>query len=80
MCDRCCSCTKSDEEADREIETFLAHSTPDQAWALYFVSDGVVRENIETALVALIAKGSEALADEFPALASRCRQMSGDRE
>lgn len=79
MCDRCCSCTESDEKAYREIEIFLAHSTPDQSWALYFVSEGVVRENIETAVIALIAKGNEALADEFPALASRYRQMSGDR-
>jgi len=79
MCDRCCSCTESDEKAYREIETFLAHSSPEQAWALHFISDGVVRENIETAVVALIAKGNAALADEFPALAKRHRQMNGDR-
>lgn len=78
MCDKCSCCTESNEKEYREIETFIEHSSPEQAWALYFVSDGVVRENIETAVVALIAKGNKGLEAEFPELASQ-HQLSGDR-
>jgi hypothetical protein len=78
MCEKCCRCTDSDEGANSDIENFLAHSTPEQAWALHFVSEGSVRNRIETAIAALIAQGNEALADEFPALASG-NQPSGDR-
>lgn len=78
MCDKCYRCTESDAHAAYEIESFLSRSTPEQARALHFVSEGSVRESIESAVSALISKGNEALAAEFPGLATQRQQPRGD--
>ncbi|KFF42187.1 hypothetical protein JH25_27870 [Pseudomonas sp. BRG-100] len=71
MCEKDCRCYHNSEEykAYKVIEDQIGQSTPDQAWALYFVSEGVVRENITTAVMTHIANGNEALASAFPELA-----------
>lgn len=71
MCDKGCRCyVDSDEfKAYQDIEELIGHSTPEQAWALYFVSAGVVRENIATAVMTHIARGNKALLVEFPEFA-----------
>jgi len=74
MCDKGCCCLESDEQkAYQDIEDFIGQNPPDQAWALYYVSAGVVRENIEKAVITLIARGNKALAAEFPQFAQAGR-------
>jgi len=67
-----CQChLESDEyKAYKEIEEQIAHCTPEQAWAMYYVSAGVVRQNIAMAVTEHIARGNKALLVEFPELAS----------
>jgi hypothetical protein len=61
---------QSDEYKDyKVIEDQLRSMTPDQAWALYFVSEGIVRENILTAVMTHIADGNKELVSAFPELA-----------
>ncbi|TVT79561.1 hypothetical protein [Pseudomonas sp. H3(2019)] len=66
-----CQCyLESDEyKAYKEIEEQIAHCTPEQAWAMYYVSAGAVRENITLAVMENIARGNKALLVEFPDLA-----------
>lgn len=82
MCEKCCRCLESDEKAYQDIEALIAQSTPDQVWALHYVSSGSVRENIETAVAALIARGNTVLEAEFPQFAevSRRKQLQGGQE
>lgn len=57
----------SDEyKAYKAIEDEIGKITPDQTWALYFVSEGVVREDIITAVMTHIANGNEELVAVFP--------------
>jgi len=61
---------KPDEyQAYKDIEEQIGHCTPEQAWAMYYVSAGAVRENIALAVMELIARGNKALLVEFPELA-----------
>lgn len=71
MCDKDCRCYfESDEyKAYQDIEELIGQSTPEQAWALYFVSAGVVRENIAVAVMTHIARGNKSLKATFPELA-----------
>ena len=71
MCEKDCRCYHNSEEykAYKAIEEQVGHSTPDQAWALYFVSEGIVRENITMAVMTHIANGNKALISVFPELA-----------
>lgn len=70
MCDKNCRCCFETDEynAYRDIEELIGQSTPEQAWALYFVSAGVVRENIAAAVMTHIARGNKALKATFPEL------------
>ena len=66
MCDKDCRYyLETDEKAYQDIEDLIGQSTPDQAWALYFISTGVVRQNIATAVMTHIAKGNKALKATF---------------
>lgn len=71
MCDKDCRCYLETGEfkAYQDIKGLIGKSTPDQAWALYFVSAGVVRENIATAVMTHIARGNKALEATFPEFA-----------
>lgn len=61
---------KSDEfKAYQEIEEQIGHCTPEQARAMYYVSAGVMRENIALAVMEHIARGNKALLVEFPEFA-----------
>lgn len=80
MCDKCCRCMESDEKAYRDLEVLIEQSAPERVWALYFVSDGVVRENIIKVVTSLIAQGGKGLEAEFPGLAPRSGQPQGGRE
>ncbi len=53
MCDKDCRCYLETDEfkAYQDIEELIGQSTPKQAWALYVMSAGVVRENIATAVM-----------------------------
>lgn len=68
MCDKDCGCYFETEhqKAYQDIEDLIGQNTPEQAWALYFVSTGVVRENIASAVMTLIARGKKALKAAFP--------------
>ncbi|ROM46066.1 hypothetical protein BK648_15555 [Pseudomonas poae] len=67
---------KSDEDnAYKEIEEQIGLCTPEQAWAMYYVSTGMVREYITRAVMAHIGRGNRALLLEFPELA-RVEKMS----
>lgn len=64
------SCADPDDcQAYRDIEEQIGHCSPDQAWAMYFVSTGVVREHITRAVAKHIAMGNKGLLVEFPDLA-----------
>lgn len=71
MNNRACSDYVESEafKAYQDIENMIAQSTAEQAWALYFVSTGMVRENIAKAVKAHIAKGNAALKAAFPEFA-----------
>ncbi|WP_395608365.1 hypothetical protein [Pseudomonas sp. B22129] len=58
-----------DDNAYSEIEEQIGHCTPEQAWAMYYVSTGMVREYITRAVMAHIGRGNRALLLEFPELA-----------
>lgn len=58
-----------DYKAYKEIEEQIGHCTPEQAWAMYFVSTGMVREYITLAVMEHIGRGNKALLFEFPELA-----------
>lgn len=58
-----------EDQAYKEIEEQIGHCTPEQAWAMYFVSTGVVREHITLAVMEHIGRGNKALLFEFPELA-----------
>ncbi|WP_210644190.1 hypothetical protein [Pseudomonas sp. Tri1] len=61
---------ESDEyKAYKEIEEQIIHCTPEQAWAMYSISTGMVRVNITQVVTKLIAGGNKALQVEFPELA-----------
>ena len=61
---------KSDEyQAYKEIEEQIGNCTPEQAWAMYYVSSGMVREFITLAVMEHIGRGNRALLLEFPDLA-----------
>jgi hypothetical protein len=61
---------ESDEyKAYKAIEEQIGHCPPEQAWAMYYVSVGAVRENITLAVMEHIANGNKALLVEFPELA-----------
>ena len=68
MCNKECNCYHDSDEfkAYQDIENLIGQSTGDQAWALYFVSIGVVRENIATAVMTHIARGNKELKAAFP--------------
>ena len=57
-----------DDEAYTEIEEQIGHCTPEQAWAMYYVSTGMVREYITRAVMEHIGRGNRALLLEFPDL------------
>lgn len=64
------SCADPDDcQAYRDIEEQIGHCSPDQAWAMYFVSTGVVRDHIARAVAKHIAMGNKGLLVEFPDLA-----------
>lgn len=71
MCEKDCNCyLHSDEyKAYKAIEEQVGVSTPDEAWALYFVSVGSVREDIAMAVMTHIANGNLALVSAFPEFA-----------
>ncbi|MFA0921899.1 hypothetical protein ACDH53_27240, partial [Pseudomonas tremae] len=73
---QCCS-TPDECKAYRDIEEQIGHCTPDQAWGMYFVATGSVRENIRWAVMKHIAQGNKALLVEFPELAPA---KKGDHE
>jgi len=56
-------------KAYNEIEEQIIHCTPEQAWAMYSISTGMVRVNITQAVKKLIAAGNKALLVEFPEFA-----------
>ncbi|MDT8909070.1 MULTISPECIES: hypothetical protein [Pseudomonas] len=58
-----------DRKAYKEIEEQIIHCTPEQAWAMYSISTGMVRLNITQAVKKLIAAGNKALLAQFPELA-----------
>lgn len=58
-----------DDEAYTQIEEQIGHCTPEQAWAMYYVSTGMVREYITRAVMEHIGRGNRALLLEFPELA-----------
>ncbi|WP_411566797.1 hypothetical protein ACLIN3_27175 (plasmid) [Pseudomonas orientalis] len=61
---------ESDElKAYKEIEEHIGKVPPDEAWALYFVSSGAVRENVATAVMTHISHGNKGLVTEFPEFA-----------
>lgn len=61
---------KPDEyQAYKDIEEQIGHCTPEQAWAMYYVSSGMVREFITLAVMEHIGRGNRALLLEFPDLA-----------
>ncbi|WP_260958697.1 hypothetical protein [Pseudomonas citri] len=62
-------CESDEYKAYKEIEEQIVHCTPEQAWAMYCISDGTVRINITLAVTKLIARGNKALQVEFPELA-----------
>lgn len=68
MCNEECNYYYNSDEfkSYQDIENLIGQSTEEQAWALYFVSEGVVRENIAKAVMTHIAKGNEALKAAFP--------------
>lgn len=73
----CQSYLESDEyKAYKEIEEQIGHCTPEQAWAMYYVSVGMVRENIALAVMEHIARGNKALLVEFPELAPAEREFT----
>ncbi|AKA81970.1 hypothetical protein C4K00_1844 [Pseudomonas synxantha] len=57
-----------DYKAYKEIEEQIGLCTPEQAWAMYYVSTGMVRENITLAVMEHIGRGNRALLLEFPDL------------
>lgn len=64
------TCADPDDwQAYRDIEEQIGHCSPDQAWAMYFVSTGAVREHIALAVAKHIAMGNKGLLIEFPDLA-----------
>lgn len=71
MCNKECSCYHGTDEfkAYQDIENLIGQSTAEEAWALYFVSEGIVRENIATAVMTHIANGNKALKAAFPEFA-----------
>lgn len=56
------------------IEEQIGHCSPEQAWAMYYVSAGVVREQIAHAVIHHIRQGNTALRAEFPELARADRE------
>lgn len=56
------------------IEEQIGHCSAEQAWAMYYVSAGVVREQIAHAVIHHIRKGNKALRAEFPELARADRE------
>lgn len=64
-----CDLESDEYKAYKEIEEQIGHCTPEQAWAMYYVSAGAVRENITLAVMEQIARGNKALLVEFPELA-----------
>ncbi|RMR11253.1 hypothetical protein ALP90_200131 [Pseudomonas amygdali pv. ulmi] len=67
MCNKECRCCRVTDElkAYEDIENLIGESTVDQVLALYFVSEGVVRENIAKAVMSHIAQGKKALKAAF---------------
>ena len=55
-----------DDKAYKDIEEQIGHCTPEQAWAMYYVSTGMVREYITRAVMEHIGRGNRALLLEFP--------------
>lgn len=41
-----CDVKSDDYQAYKEIEEQIGHCTPEQAWAMYYVSTGMVREHV----------------------------------
>ena len=71
MCDKDCRCHFETDEckAYQDIGELIGQSTSEQAWALYFVSAGVIHENIVTAVMTHITRGNKMLETIFPQLA-----------
>ncbi|RMM49959.1 hypothetical protein [Pseudomonas corrugata] len=71
MCQGDCqnSLNSDESKAYNEIEEQIIHCTPEQAWAMYSISTGVVRLNISRAVKKLIIGGNKALLVEFPEFA-----------
>ncbi|WP_219268172.1 hypothetical protein [Pseudomonas sp. Xaverov 259] len=64
-----CDVKSDDYQAYKEIEEQIGHCTPEQAWAMYYVSTGMVREHVTRAVMEHIGRGNRALLMEFPELA-----------
>ncbi|PIB47176.1 hypothetical protein AOA59_01195 [Pseudomonas sp. 2822-15] len=64
-----CDVKSDDYQAYKEIEEQIGHCTPEQAWAMYYVSTGRVREHVTRAVMEHIGRGNRALLLEFPELA-----------
>lgn len=52
-----CYLESDDYKAYKEIEEQIGLCTPEQAWAMYYVSTGMVRENITLAVMEHIGRG-----------------------
>ncbi|TLG87955.1 hypothetical protein FEM54_28440 [Pseudomonas edaphica] len=64
-----CDVKSDDYQAYKEIEEQIGHCTPEQAWAMYYVSTVTVREHVTRAVMEHIGRGNRALLLEFPELA-----------
>ncbi|MGR3887740.1 hypothetical protein [Pseudomonas sp. 1152_12] len=64
-----CDVKSDDYKAYKDIEEQIGHCTPEQAWAMYYVSTGMVRELVTRAVMEHIGRGNRALLLEFPELA-----------
>ncbi|AHC34599.1 MULTISPECIES: hypothetical protein [Pseudomonas] len=69
QCDFQRDAQSDDDQAYKDIEEQIGRSTPEQAWAMYYVSTGMVREHITRAVMEHIGRGNRALLLEFPELA-----------
>lgn len=64
-------------QAYKEIEEQIGHCSPEQAWAMYYVSSGMVRKYITLAVMEHIGRGNRALLLEFPELARIKKSVYG---
>lgn len=73
------TCVNPDDyQAYRDIEDQIGQGSPEQAWAMYFISSGIVREYIARAVAKHIALGKRGLLVKFPDLAPAMTANKGD--